>query len=105
MSPPEREVFIDIDPRLRIRYRRSEAPPPIGYAVTLELFEDGSWETIRLWDNADRPDEHHEHAYTRAGKQPAAILDVNSANEAMALAIRDARMNAAKYVQTWEAES
>jgi hypothetical protein len=61
----EREVFIDLELGQRIRFRRSEAPPPISYAITLEIIEDGGWTTIRLWDNADHVDEHHEHAHTK----------------------------------------
>jgi hypothetical protein len=105
MAAVDREIFIDLTSRLRIRYRRSESPPPIGYAITVELLEAGSWVTIRLWDNSDDPAEHHEHAYKRgAGKQPAEILEAASTNEAMAVAITKARSNAANYVQTWEAE-
>ena len=68
----DREVFIDLEPGTRIRFRRSEAPPPVSYAITLEILEDSEWTTVRLWDNADDVDEHHEHAYTRRRGQAAA---------------------------------
>lgn len=58
--PTRREIFIDVAPDIRIRYRRSEPPPPVPYAITLEAFEGGDWTTVRLWDNADAVDEHHE---------------------------------------------
>ena len=87
----EREVFLDLEPHVRVRYRRSAPPRPYRYAVTLETFEAGSWVTIRLWDNADVANEHHEHEYTRlGGKQPPEILPFASENEAMAAAIRRA---------------
>jgi hypothetical protein len=106
MAAAEREIFIDLSVGLRIRYRRSQPPPPITYAITLELSEDGDWTTIRLWDNADDPDEHHEHVYRRAsGKQPPTVLRHGSANEAMAAAIREAKLKATDIVQRWEKES
>jgi hypothetical protein len=97
-----REIFIDVEPDIRIRYRRSESPPPVSYAITLETFEDGEWTTVRLWDNADAVDEHHEHEYTRAsGKQAAAVLDFGSQNEAMAAAIKKAKAEAPEIVRQW----
>jgi 7-keto-8-aminopelargonate synthetase-like enzyme len=89
---------------LRIRYRRSEAPPPYSYAVTLELVESGKWRTVRLWDNADGLDEHHEHTYTRhGGKQPPTTLEFASPNEAMAAAISEAKRRAERIVRQWRA--
>jgi 7-keto-8-aminopelargonate synthetase-like enzyme len=100
----EREVFIDLKPGMRIRFRRSEAPPPISYAITLEALEDGEWATVRLWDNADDVDEHHEHEHTQGGgKQPPAILEFKSTNDAMAAAIRKAKDEAAEIVRKWRA--
>lgn len=89
MAQDEREVFIDIEPAIRIRFRRSEAPPPVSYAITLECRVDDRWTTVRLWDNADAIDEHHEHAYTRdGGKQGPKVHKFDSPNDAMAAAIR-----------------
>jgi hypothetical protein len=34
----DREIFIDLASDLRIRYRRSNPPPPIDYAITLEVW-------------------------------------------------------------------
>jgi hypothetical protein len=102
--PTEREIFIDVEPGIRIRYRRSESPPPTSYAITLESFTDGEWTTVRLWDNADAVDEHHEHKYTRAdGKQLPAILTFSSSNEAMSAAIRKAKAEAPEIVRQWQA--
>lgn len=93
MALAERKIFIDLKPDIRIRFRRSEAPPPVSYAITLECSVDGTWMTVRLWDNADDVDEHHEHAYTRTGgKQMPNIRQFDSANDAMAAAIRKASL-------------
>jgi hypothetical protein len=98
----EREVFIDLELGRRIRFRRSAPPPPISYAITLEILESNGWATVRLWDNADDVDEHHEHAYTQeAGKQPPTILDFKSSNDAMAAAIRKAKAVAPEIVRRW----
>lgn len=105
MAPAEREVFIDVELGVRIRYRRSEPPPPVSYAITLEVLENAEWTTVRLWDNADDVDEHHEHLHTRAGgKQPATILEFKSTNDAMASAIRKAKAQAAEFVRRWQGE-
>lgn len=102
MAQTAREVFIDVEPGIRIRFRRSEAPPPVSYAITLESLEDGEWTTVRLWDNADAVDEHHEHEHKRSmGKQPPVVLDFNSVNEAMAAAISKAKAEAPEIVRQW----
>ena len=102
MVPTNREVFIDAEPGIRIRFRRSQPPPPVSYAITLESFEDGKWTTVRLWDNADAVDEHHEHEYRQLdGKQPPVILDFESSNEAMAAAISKAKLDAPEMVRQW----
>jgi hypothetical protein len=100
--PAEREVFVDVEPGIRIRYRRSEPPPPVSYAITLESLEGDEWTTLRLWDNADAIDEHHEHEHRqRDGKQPPVILDFDSPNEAMAAAISKAKTEAPGIVRQW----
>ena len=105
MAEWAREIFIDIEPDVRIRYRRSEPPPPILYAVTLEVFDAGAGTTIRLWDNADAPDEHHEHEYTRsAGKQSPHTLNLATENEAMAAAILKARAEWEAMLTAWRVE-
>ena len=105
MSEPKREVFIDLELGVRIRYRRSEPPPPLRYAVTLEALVENRWTTVRLWDNADAVDEHHEHEYTRRqGKQPPAILPFGSVNAAMAAAIKKAGAEWPAIVRRWRGE-
>jgi hypothetical protein len=91
-----------VEPGIRIRFRRSEPPPPVSYAITLESFEGGEWATVRLWDNSDAVDEHHEHEHTRTGgKQVATILDFDFPNVAMAAAIRKAKREALEIVRQW----
>jgi hypothetical protein len=80
-----REIFIDLDMTVHIRYRRSEHPPPIEYAVMLEVLIDGEWHTIALWTTLSAVDEHHEHRSTRPeGKQAPTKLAFPSTNDAMA---------------------
>lgn len=104
MVATEREVVYDTDePSIRVRWRRSEAPPPYTYAVTVEAEEEeAAWTTVRLWDNADDVHEHHMHEYTRQeGKQDPVILEFDSINEAMAAANQEARQNAREIVREW----
>jgi hypothetical protein len=102
MTQTEREVFIDIEPGIRIRFRRSQAPPPVSYAITLECEVEGAWMTVRLWDNADGIHEHHEHEYTRTdGKQKPSMLEFATANDAMSAAIRKAKREAEVIVRQW----
>lgn len=74
----------------------------MSYAIVLESLEDGEWTVVRLWDNADVVDGHHEHEYTPAGgKQGPAILEFSSSNEAMVAAIRKAKTKAPEIVRQW----
>ncbi|HEY6145710.1 MAG TPA: hypothetical protein VIV13_05505 [Solirubrobacterales bacterium] len=98
-----REVQHEVEPGVRVRYRRSEPPPPYTYAVTVEVDEgEGQWMTVRLWDNADDMHEHHVHEYTRQGeKQKPTILKFDSVNEAMAVANAEACEKAQEIVRQW----
>jgi hypothetical protein len=100
----EREVVFDQEePGVRVRYRRSEPPPPYTYAVTVEVKEEGAWQTVRLWDNADDVHEHHVHEYTRmGGKQEPMIREFDSINEAMAVANFEARNRTEEIVRQWQ---
>lgn len=87
MADWPREIFVDLTSSMRIRYGRSERPP-IRYAISLETYVESEWTTLRLWDNAHDPDEHHEHGYTRSsGKEDPVVHPFRTCNEAMAAAI------------------
>lgn len=102
MVATEREVLSELGSSVRVRYRRSEAPPPYTYAITLGIEEGGAWQTVRLWDNADEVHEHHVHRYTRQeGKQSPMILEFDSINEAMAVANDEARRRTEEIVRQW----
>jgi hypothetical protein len=102
----DREIFIDLGSELRIRYRRSNPPSPVSYAITLEVLEESGWQAIRLWDNAHAPEEHHEHPYRRTeGKQPPVLRPHPTVNAAMADAITRARRHAEQHVRQWKEES
>lgn len=98
----ERETVYEIGQDMQIRFRRSEAPPPYRYAITLESREEGAWMTVRLWDNAHGIDLHHEHVYTRCGGKQAPILHAfGSPNEAMPAALEKAKKNPHEMVRQW----
>jgi hypothetical protein len=52
MADWDREVFIDLERDVRIRCCRTGLPPPLRYAITLEVAVENRWTTVRLWDNA-----------------------------------------------------
>lgn len=105
MADWHREVFIELELDVRIRYCRTEPPPPLRYAITLEVEVERQWTTVRLWDNADAPDEHHEHKYTRAeGKLPPTTRPFTSVNEAMAAAIERASREWGPIVRRWRGD-
>jgi hypothetical protein len=96
-----REVFIDLEVGIRIRYSRSERPP-IRYAIVLETWIDGGWTAIRLWDNAHSVGEHHEHAYTSSdGKRDPIVHPFHSVNQAIAAAIARAAEDWPAILDSW----
>jgi hypothetical protein len=102
LGKAERETIFILPWDLRIRFRRSEAPPPYRYAITVEVREDEEWMTIRLWDNAHGVDLHHEHAYTRReGKQPPILHSFGSPNQAIPAALDMAKTNPRRMVRQW----
>lgn len=75
---------------------------PVEYAITLIVQRDGVWHTVRVFDNAHDPDEHHEHAYIGAEKQPP-VVTVGPVNEAMHAAEAKLLRDFFVIVSTWEA--
>jgi hypothetical protein len=55
---------------------------PVEYAVVLLAERGGEWHTVRTFDNAHGPEEHHEHHYIGAEKQEP-ITTRGSVNDAM----------------------
>jgi hypothetical protein len=66
---------------VRIVVERSSTHP-VEYAIVLLVERNGVWHTVRTFDNAHTPDEHHEHHYVGSEKQPP-IVSRGSPNEAM----------------------
>jgi hypothetical protein len=58
---------------------------PVEYAVMLIVRRGGHWHTVRTFDNAHDPQEHHEHRYIGFEKQPPTVTH-GPVNEAMYVA-------------------
>lgn len=103
MVATPREVLDEVAPGVRVRYCRSEPPPPYTYAITVEIqVAQESWTVVRLWDNADDVNEHHLHRYTQQeGKQSPEILEFKSINQAMATAKEEAGERWVEIVRQW----
>ena len=65
-----RRRFLASDVQLVIE-RSSEHP--VEYAIVLLVLRDGRWRTVRTFDNAHDPSEHHEHVYVGLEKQPPIV--------------------------------
>lgn len=61
-----RRRFLASDVQLVVE-RSSEHP--VEYAIVLLALRDGGWRTVRTFDNAHDPSEHHEHACFGLEKQ------------------------------------
>jgi len=93
-----RRRFLTSDVQLVVE-RSSEHP--VEYAIVLLALWDGRWRTVRTFDNAHDPSEHHEHTYVGQEKQ-APTVTYGPVNDAMYAAelklLRDWR----DIVQAWE---
>jgi hypothetical protein len=72
-----RELARDV----QIIVERSSAHP-VEYAIVLLVERDGTWHTVRTFDNTHATDEHHEHRYVGSDKQPP-IVSYGPPNDAM----------------------
>lgn len=72
---PDARIYVDLEGR-----------PLEHYAVMLQLRVDGSWQTIRLLDNAHG--DHDMHRYTGSEKQPAERFADGAVGEVVPMAIR-----------------
>jgi hypothetical protein len=87
-------------PGVRIHIMRSSTHP-VEYAVVIVVWREGRWHTVRTFDNAHDAEEHHEHGYIGAEKQPPTVTH-GPINEAMHAAIVMARRWWADVVDAWE---
>lgn len=71
------------DARILIEF---DGRPLWGYAIMLQLWIEGHWQTICLFDNAHG--DHDMHRYTESEKQPAEQFAEGSVNEVVPVAIR-----------------
>lgn len=74
---------------------------PVEYAMVLLVERGGEWQTVRMFDNAHHPEEHHEHRYVGAEKQ-APIVTLGSVNDAMHAAETKIRAGWSDIVRSWE---
>jgi hypothetical protein len=82
-----RELLLATD--VLVVIQRSSAHP-IEYAIILLVERNGTWHTVRTFDNAHAPEEHHEHRYVGSEKQAPVITHgpVNDAMQAVEIKLR-----------------
>jgi len=100
VSPKDRNREERPRPDVRIRIMRSSAHP-VEYAILLLVRRGGRWYTVRTFDNAHGPEEHHEHHYIGEDKQPPTVT-AGPVNDAMHAAIVTLRRSWADIVRSWE---
>lgn len=92
--------MLDDADKVRLVTERSSTTP-VEYAFMLIVLCDGQWHTVRTFDNAHSPEEHHEHAYRGDDKQEP-IVTHGPVNEAMAAVRRKIDAEWADIVSEWE---
>lgn len=93
-----RELFLASD--VLVVVHRSSAHP-VEYAIVLLVERDGGWHTVRTFDNAHAPEEHHEHRYVGAEKQTP-VVTFGPINEAMRAAEVKLLGGWGDIVRSWE---
>lgn len=68
----DREYRLPLAVDVEIVVTRSSAQP-MEYSVVLVARRDGQWQAVRSFDNAHDVQEHHEHHYIGAEKQPPTV--------------------------------
>ena len=97
--PYERTIDIEIVEGVVIRFSQSGRPIE-RYSVVLLSFEDGDWQTIRVYDN--HLGSHHMHRYTReGGKQPESAFHEGSTTEAIPAAIDHLKAHWEAIIESW----
>lgn len=79
--PKDRQWRRRLADRVRMVVERSSAHP-VQYAIMLLVQRDGTWRTVRTFDNAHAPEEHHEHRYIGEEKQEPTVT-YGPVNDAM----------------------
>jgi hypothetical protein len=100
VSIMDRERFWDLAADIRVCCQRTSAYP-VEYAITLRVWRGRRWRTIHLFDNAHAVDEHHEHRYVGACKQPPVVRE-GDANAAMAAALKTLFTAWRQILDDWE---
>ncbi len=98
--PKDRIRRYRLAPDVRVVIQRSSAHP-VEYALMLLVERDGQWHTVRTFDNAHAPAEHHEHHYIGSQKQEP-IVTGGSVNDAMHAAEVKIRAGWSDIVRSWE---
>ena len=93
-----RELFLA--PDAFVVLQRSSVHP-VEYAIVLLVERDGVSHTVRTFDNAHAPEEHHEHRYVGLEKQ-APIVTYGPVNEAMHAVEAKLRGGWSDIVRSWE---
>jgi hypothetical protein len=70
--PKDRIRELLLAPDVLVVIRRSSTHP-IEYAIILLVERNGTWHTVRTFDNAHAPEEHHEHRYVGSEKQAPVV--------------------------------
>jgi hypothetical protein len=86
---------------VRMLIERSSSHP-VEYAITLIARREGVWHSVRVFDNAHQPEEHHEHIYIGGEKQPP-IVTHGPVNEAMRAAEIKLVRGFSDIVDAWDA--
>jgi hypothetical protein len=74
---------------------------PVEYAIVLLVQRDGVWHTVRTFDNAHNPEEHHEHRYVGSEKQDPIVVH-GPVNEAMHAVEVKLRKGYSDMIHSWE---
>lgn len=98
--PKDREREIFIAPGVLMVVERSSSHP-VEYAILLLVERNGVWRTVRAFDNAHHPEEHHEHRYVGTEKQ-LPVVTYGSVNDAMHAAESKLRRTWSDIVRSWE---
>ena len=101
--PKDRVRSLFLAPDVQIRVERSSAHP-VEYAIILIVYRDGRWCPVRTFDNAHSREEHHEHRYVGAEKQPPTVTH-GPVNEAMHAAEEALLANWGAIVREWEQQA